>query len=204
MVKEMYTDKYFRISKIIGQLFNSHNDKDAIIMKMKPHKRFLDIGCGNFAFLKRVKERGLAEEIYGIDIVDRNPPNGIKFFKANAEERLPFPDEFFDGASCMHLLEHLERPENCIREVRRVLKEGGLFYLILPRELFRGYSVIFVSILMSILDKKPTTPWRIHKKRFEKEEILKLLKGFKIESFEVISQSKLPFLKSYVVVARKI
>jgi SAM-dependent methyltransferase len=38
---------------------------------------------------------------------------------------LPFPDESFDLAICIEVLEHLFSPDGTVREVRRVLRPGG-------------------------------------------------------------------------------
>jgi ubiquinone/menaquinone biosynthesis C-methylase UbiE len=43
------------------------------------------------------------------------------------DESLPFPDEFFDVATCIATLEYLLYPSRAILEVRRVLKPRGYF-----------------------------------------------------------------------------
>ena len=39
--------------------------------------------------------------------------------------RLPFPDASFDVVTCLEFLEHTERPEMALSEMRRVLRAGG-------------------------------------------------------------------------------
>ncbi len=41
--------------------------------------------------------------------------------------RLPLADEAFDTVAALWMLYHLDRPENAIREARRVLRPGGVF-----------------------------------------------------------------------------
>ena len=45
---------------------------------------------------------------------------------------IPFKDGSFDGVICTEVLEHLPEPEGCIREVKRILRRGGLLYMTAP------------------------------------------------------------------------
>ena len=45
---------------------------------------------------------------------------------------LPFKIETFDSIICTEVLEHLEEPGDCVKEIKRVLKKGGHLYLTAP------------------------------------------------------------------------
>lgn len=45
---------------------------------------------------------------------------------------LKFKDETFDIVVCNAIIEHVERPEKAISELRRVLKTGGKIYIEMP------------------------------------------------------------------------
>jgi len=45
---------------------------------------------------------------------------------------LPFGDEYFDGAVCVAVLEHVADPFMCVDEIKRVLKPRGLIYSSVP------------------------------------------------------------------------
>jgi SAM-dependent methyltransferase len=49
-----------------------------------------------------------------------------KFIEADFDERLPLGDGVADIVLCVHVMEHLERPEFTVGEIARVLKPGGL------------------------------------------------------------------------------
>jgi ubiquinone/menaquinone biosynthesis C-methylase UbiE len=55
----------------------------------------------------------------------------IRFLQANCEE-IPLPDDSVDRVLHTCLLHHLEHPELCLSEIRRVLKSGGIYTGYLP------------------------------------------------------------------------
>jgi ubiquinone/menaquinone biosynthesis C-methylase UbiE len=50
----------------------------------------------------------------------------------NSVNALPFEDNTFDAVLCDWVLEHVSSPEQFLREVRRVLKKGGVFLFRTP------------------------------------------------------------------------
>jgi SAM-dependent methyltransferase len=57
-----------------------------------------------------------------------------KSFFPHEAWRLPYPDGFFDIVFCSHMVEHIpvQRLEETISEINRVLKVGGLFRFLTP------------------------------------------------------------------------
>ncbi|TSC64203.1 MAG: type 11 methyltransferase [Parcubacteria group bacterium Gr01-1014_106] len=45
---------------------------------------------------------------------------------------LPLEDDSFDAVICISVLEHVEEPQQAMKEVRRVLKPGGYCFLYVP------------------------------------------------------------------------
>jgi len=54
-----------------------------------------------------------------------------RFEVANAEERIPFPDETFDHIYSFGVIHHSPVPERIVREAHRVLRKGGTFNVML-------------------------------------------------------------------------
>jgi SAM-dependent methyltransferase len=60
---------------------------------------------------------------------------------ADCQERLPYADASFDRAIAIHVLEHLPNLPAALREVRRLLRVGGVFSVVIPCEGGLGYSL---------------------------------------------------------------
>lgn len=101
--------------------------------------RFLDVGCGPGFYLMAASQKGW--DSYGVDIspsfVKRE--QGIKIFKGTLQEAR-FPSGFFDACLMCHTLSHLLNPIEALREVRRVLRPGGIFIVAIPNFLRLGVS----------------------------------------------------------------
>lgn len=101
--------------------------------------KILDIGCHGGKFTEIIAQKTKAKEVYGIDIsssaikfAHKRLPK-FKFKVANAQD-LPFPDRFFDGVTCLEVLEHVDYPEEVLSEIGRVLKRDGWAIILVPTE----------------------------------------------------------------------
>jgi SAM-dependent methyltransferase len=110
----------------------------------------LDLGAGA-GIVPQMGFKGLAGRVCGVDpdprVVD-NPylDEGVQ----GVGEEIPYPDGTFDLVFSDNVLEHLERPEEVFREVRRVLRDGGVFITKTPNR--RHYVPLVASL----------TPHRFH------------------------------------------
>jgi SAM-dependent methyltransferase len=105
----------------------------------------LDIGCGKGQFvLDLVAELNRRHTITPkrvalLDLVrtENNEFGRIsptpEFFQQSVDgQSLPFPDASFDFISCNHVLEHVFETEKFLREIRRVVRPGGLVVISVP------------------------------------------------------------------------
>jgi SAM-dependent methyltransferase len=93
----------------------------------------LDIGCGSGGNLRYIERFGCP---IGIDadmeeVVKAKEEEGARVAVADAE-KIPFKRDVFSIVSLQDVLEHLYNPEECLNEVRRVCRPGGLIVITVP------------------------------------------------------------------------
>ncbi|WP_418446087.1 class I SAM-dependent methyltransferase [Cloacibacillus evryensis] len=101
----------------------------------------LDIGCGGGANLLRLAKLAARGTVCGIDIsecslecsrkkVREYIAEGRCQVKYGSAEEIPFPDGFFDVATAFETVYFWKDMAAALREVRRVLREDGLFMVV--------------------------------------------------------------------------
>ena len=97
-------------------------------------ERILDIGAGNGKVAHRIMQASKGSEVYAVEpnekrvaAMERDFP-AIKSSIARAES-LPYSDSFFDKAYTTMALHHFADLDRSLREVTRVLKQGGSFVI---------------------------------------------------------------------------
>ena len=93
----------------------------------------LDIGCASGSLLMMLKNRGWL--VRGVEISGPQAAycreRGLEVMALPLEENR-FPRQSFDVVLASHLIEHLNDPGNFVREVKRILKPGGRFFVTTP------------------------------------------------------------------------
>lgn len=99
--------------------------------------RVLEVGAGTGVHIRFV--RHAFDEYY---LTDLHPPmmdrivlpatHSNLILQAEDATHLSFPDDSFDRVIAAHVLEHIYRPHEVLREWVRVLKPGGILTLVLP------------------------------------------------------------------------
>ena len=101
----------------------------------------LDIGCGGGATLKQHAERNPDASLYGIDYSETSVKmtrdynqeeiqSGRLQVTLGSVEKMPYEDNSFDVITTVESFYFWPDPLENLKEVRRVLKEGGCFFLI--------------------------------------------------------------------------
>jgi SAM-dependent methyltransferase len=86
-------------------------------------KRVLEVGAG------RGYLQDLVDNYVGLDISPTARRYFHKPFVQASATAMPFRDNEFDGAWTIWTLEHVPNPESALREIRRVVKPGGVILL---------------------------------------------------------------------------
>lgn len=143
----------------------------------------LEVGCGAGGMVKALKNYRRDLDFYGCDIsrnsinIAKSDPKEVNFLLGDCY-KLPFKNDFFDGVVVFDLLEHLEEPKKCLKEIKRVLKKGGVFYSYTPCE----GGVNTYTYWFKKLGWKSTEKFSGHIQHFKSRELEKMFKdsGFKL------------------------
>lgn len=106
-----------------------------------PRDRLLDVGCGNAMHTLKAAQRCAAaagvdrsEESLGVGLrsLRTRGASNVCLVRSDVEQGLPFRSTSFDKVLCLDLLEHVQRRELVLAEIRRVLNPGGMLLLAVP------------------------------------------------------------------------
>ena len=130
----------------------------------------LEIGCGRGVGLEHLSKNSHVSSIAGCDL-DQNMVEkaaerlgkGTNLWVGSATN-LAAPNAFYDAVFVFGVLHHVKNWPDALREIKRVLKPGGLVYLV---EYYR--PLICHPIVRNILDHP-------QKNRFDHTELLSALK----------------------------
>ena len=174
--------RYKKIKKFIN--------KDSIL---------IDIGCGYDAyFLKKTARR--VKECIGIDYsINNNIDNtgkNLKLIKWDLESKT-FPElPSADIVTCLAVLEHLNNPENLVRNMYKILKNSGILLLTVPS--WRAKPVLeFLAFKLKVIVPESV---KDHKRYFNKDEIVSMCKE---SGFSEVKHSYFQFGMNNSVLAKK-
>jgi ubiquinone/menaquinone biosynthesis C-methylase UbiE len=103
-------------------------------LQFPPNVYILDIGCGTGTVLGNLVNR-CSLHGYGVDICDaalaqararfQNHSNSLSFIMGDVNA-LPFANSIFDLVIAFGIVEHVDNPEEAIRECYRMVRTGGI------------------------------------------------------------------------------
>jgi ubiquinone/menaquinone biosynthesis C-methylase UbiE len=108
------------------------------LMDLPNNGQVLDVGCGNGGIALLLSEQRPDLLITGIDFEQKSIEDAASFAKSNGFKNLKFEqgdahelrfdDGLFDGVVCQTVLTHVRDAQTVVKEMRRVLKSGGVFF----------------------------------------------------------------------------
>lgn len=106
----------------------------AILRRFAPAGgRLLEVGCSAGFFLNAAR---LHYEVEGVEPAPWARAHAQDKLKLDARhatlEEARYPDKHFDAAAAIDVIEHLPDPAGFLKELKRVLKPGGVLYLVTP------------------------------------------------------------------------
>jgi 2-polyprenyl-3-methyl-5-hydroxy-6-metoxy-1,4-benzoquinol methylase len=150
--------------------------------------RILDVGCGTHPWF--LLNTAFAERI-GLDKIERPVAHpdaypGIRLISHDLEidPVLPFQDEYFDVVTMLAVIEHVEPSAlpATIREIRRVIRPGGMYILTTPAGWTDG--LLRIMARFGLVSREEIEE---HKAAYTREELAAILRdaGFKNDSIRL-------------------
>lgn len=110
------------------------NSAPYLLPHIQPNKQVLDVGCGPGSITVDIAKR--VGHVIGLDYVSSPleaarrlaESHGVSniSFQVGDIHALPFADNTFDIVHAHQVLQHIENPVQALREMRRVVKSGGI------------------------------------------------------------------------------
>jgi SAM-dependent methyltransferase len=95
-------------------------------------QRVLDVGCGTGSLSRSLLASSKETRVVGVDPTEdyvtfarQRVPDSRAVFQVAAAESLPFPDESFDAAMALLVVQDMDDPGRAVREMARATRRGG-------------------------------------------------------------------------------
>lgn len=123
-------------------------------LDLKDNDILLEAGCGTGDLLKYIIERkGKKIKIYAVDIskimlikankkIEKIKEKEVYFKQLNLDNKLDFPDQFFDKIVSINVIYALKDPNHFLKECKRILKSKGKLVIATPKESFKGSEIM--------------------------------------------------------------
>lgn len=140
----------------------------------------LDIGCGGGILTESLTHYYPKMKISGCDISSKAIEYAKKYghskvqYKSYDGVTLPYSKNSFDVCTCFDVMEHVLDEKFFLKEVRRVLKPGGKFFLIVPCEAER-FTFTWLFQKFYILSNLTFNEWGHVHPEFTHDKIIALL-----------------------------
>jgi methionine biosynthesis protein MetW len=143
----------------------SEEQRDLLAAYIRPGDRVLDIGCGDGRVARALKATGISYT--GVDIshegLRRCAAEGFAVIQHDIQQPLPLEDGQFDVVTVFEVLEHLFRPDEGLRQIRRVLRPGGVVLGSVPNTACLANRLLMLAGLFNPGGSPATSlkaPWR--------------------------------------------
>lgn len=133
-------------------------------MDLAPGALVADVATGTGLVAELVRARGC--QVIAIDqspqMLERAAARGFDTVHARAES-LPFDDASFDGLTFTYLLRYVDDPLDCMRELARVLRPGGMIGMVefgLPRGIWHPLWIAYTRVVLAGAGVLISPGWR--------------------------------------------
>ena len=167
-------------TSVYNEVTIEHLHRYALAMEYTRGKTILDIACGEGYGSNLIARE--AEKVVGVDVDDKTiklakekyKVKNLEFIRGEVEN-IPCASQAFDVVVSFETIEHTEKQEQMLSEIKRVLKPGGLLIMSTPEK--KAYSQLLKG-----------NPNPFHKKELSLSEFENLLGTF-FENRKILNQN---------------
>lgn len=150
-IKKYYASDYYvsgaGIKVSLERLLTNYflNKKKNLVRSFKKNGKILDVGCGDGRFIslfasdKKWNAYGIEPNPGGSDISKRRSKAVILNMELS---ECRFPEADFDVITMWHVLEHVYEPNWLLLDIKRILKEDGIFIVAVPNTNGIGFRLV--------------------------------------------------------------
>lgn len=187
----------------VGRRYWDYRDKVALSFVLERHRRIADLGCGEGITLEKMAKKFPEKDFLGVDLSQENiaicKSFGLDAVYASLYQ-LPLADRSFDLCLLLEVLEHMDKPEQAVKEAFRVLSDEGRLVMVTPHD----RNFLFARLATLKIKEAFYDPG--HVRRWRPTELRKLLAKC---GFKVTFEKNIPFFfwqtsLHHLVVAEKV
>lgn len=180
--KDKFFNKLFRYALI--QMEALQNDSPVPEDRVQTIKKYVSNGSKVLILGCTSPEYETFSKLYDVECIHLNALGKVgKFMMFEYND---YPDNYFDGVLAFDTLEHMYAPFITIGEIRRVLKEGGIFYHSTPT-INEEMKIPWHILLFSADTWKWLFEWwdfKVLEERVDRDRITQILRKEKYTKFE--------------------
>ncbi len=146
--------EFFKEAESIRYKYHFHIPPllDTIARNCPPNGKYLEIGCGMGTDALQIARKGIS--VTAIDLTDEGinlAKKRFKLYNCTADlrvadaENLPFDDLTFDCVYSFGVLHHTPDTQRAINKIHRVLKPGGIAYIMLYNKISLNYIAHLIT-----------------------------------------------------------
>jgi SAM-dependent methyltransferase len=151
--------------------------KASFLLRHAPHTgTLLELGSGEGKILRTLGRARPDLKLLGCDVRDV-PPADEAFEFRRTERGIPAHDDELDAVVFADVLEHVDDPASTLRDVRRVLRRGGLLVGFVPLE---GEPLSAYAFYRALFGSDLYRRTKEHTQSFTRRDVRALLRDFEL------------------------
>jgi SAM-dependent methyltransferase len=197
---------YEEVSLIFKGLAIHHRDPNyledlKVIEGLRPEGNFLDIGTNVGFFLRHT--RGRKWNVFGVEPSPSLSEMARKYFGLNVKtgylDEAGFEDDFFDVITMIDVFEHLKEPRKMLKDVKKVLKKGGILFIKVPNGNYNLLKLHLARMSGRLKDHDIFDSYE-HLAHYTQAILKRMLEegGFKIDRSFIAKPIQLPVWHKYI------